>query len=78
MRALRYRAAVILEALREKIAGKKWLHSLSRQAQQYWHRSLRRVCSEAKTLWSLSLDDLRWFYRSRLFPMTEQCAPLLL
>jgi len=78
LRALRYRAAVVVSALREKIAGKKWLQSVSRQAQQYWYRSLRRFCSGINTRWTLSLDDLGWFCRTRLCPMTEQCAPLLL
>ncbi len=77
MRALRYRAEIIVSALREKIAGKRWLRSVSRQTQQYWLRSLRRFCSGLNTCWALSLDDLGRFCRSRLI-MTEQCAPLRL
>ena len=78
LRGLRYPAAVVVSALREKIAGKTWLPSVSRQAQQYRHRSLRRFCSGVATRWSLSLDDLGRFCRSRLLPMTGQCAPLRL
>lgn len=77
MRALRYLAEVIVSALREKIAGKRWLRSVSRQAQQYWHRSLRRFCSGLNTRWALSLEDIGRFCRSRLI-MTEQCAPFRL
>jgi DNA-directed RNA polymerase specialized sigma24 family protein len=78
LRALRYPAELIVSALRGKIAVKRWLRSVSRQTQQYWLRSLRRFCSSLNTRWTLSLDDLGRFCRSRFFPMIEQCAPLLL
>jgi hypothetical protein len=78
LRALRYPAELIVSALRGKIAGRGWLRSLSRQAQQSWLRILRRFCSGADTRWALSLDDLGRFCRSRLLSMSAQCAPLLL
>jgi hypothetical protein len=71
-RRFRHSVGRIVQSLKEKIAGDRWLGEISRQAQQYWWRGFGRQCGrEGKNIGRKGLEILEGLLEKGIIAATH-------
>ena len=75
LKGIRFSVEVVSDCLRSWIEEGRWLSSVVRQNQQYWHRCLRRWSSRLTNVINPLLSHLQAFLSDRIF-LIEHCEPV--
>jgi len=73
-RRFRHLAAIIIQSLKEKIAGNRWLGQINRQAQQYWWHGFEKQCAREGRIGKLGSEALDWLLEKGLITATPSLS----